>query len=69
MCGMSITINGEAHEIEGRASVAELLERLGLAAQGIALARNATVVPSERYAQVQLEEGDRIEIIRAVAGG
>jgi sulfur carrier protein len=47
-----------------------MLEELGLhAPSGIAIAVNATVVTRAAFATHALSEGDRIEIIRAVAGG
>ena len=47
----------------------ELLEQLGLTRRGIAVAVNDGVVPGSQHDAQQLRDGDRVEIIVAVAGG
>ncbi|GAC1659522.1 MAG: sulfur carrier protein ThiS [Vulcanimicrobiaceae bacterium] len=66
---MKATINGEVRELEGEVTFAELLDRLGFPKSGIAIARNDRVVSRGSLSQERVCEGDRIEIIRAVAGG
>ena len=66
---MKATINGEAREFETEITFAELLEHLGVTQSGIAVARNDQVLRRGSLAEERLCEGDRIEIIRAVAGG
>ncbi len=66
---MDIIINGETREIAGGTTVAQLLEILQIPTGGTAVARNETVVRKAQHAETVLEAGDRIEIIRAVAGG
>ena len=66
---MKATINGESREFEAEPTFAELLDLLGLPFSGIAVARNDRVVRRAVLAEERVREGDRIEIIRAVAGG
>lgn len=66
---MTITINGERREIGADATVQALLERYDVPREGSAVALNDDVVPRGRYADMALHDGDRIEIIVAVAGG
>ena len=66
---MTVTINGEKQAFENELSVAELLHRLELPPEGIAVALNASVVRRKEHAQTTVHDGDVIEIIRAVAGG
>ena len=66
---MRATINGESHELPEDVTVGTLLESLGTARTGIAVARNDCVVRRADYDAVAVSEGDRIEIIKAVAGG
>lgn len=66
---MKATINGEQREFEGQPTFLELLEQLGVAQCGTAVARNDRVVPRGMLTQERMGEGDLIEIIRAVAGG
>jgi len=46
-----------------------LLESCGLGGRRVAVAINAQVVPRSRYAGVEIQHGDKIEIIHAVGGG
>ena len=64
-----IELNGEPREVAAPASVASLLDSLGLAEQRVAVAVNRTVIPRSRYAGHALTAGDRIEILEAVGGG
>ena len=66
---MTITVNGESREVAGGATLDALLDTLGVRADGTAVALNDAVVPRARHAATALHEGDRLEIIVAVAGG
>lgn len=66
---MRMTINGDARDVASGATIATLLAELGLQRDGIAVALNDDVVPRAGHAQHVLQEGDRVEIIVAVAGG
>jgi len=63
------TINGEARELPEELTVATLLEMLGTPKAGIAVACNDRVVRRSEYERASIQDGDRIEIIAAVAGG
>jgi sulfur carrier protein len=66
---MTITVNGQAHEIPDDTTVASLLALLALPTAGCAVARNDAVVPRSAHQTTILREGDRVEVIHAVAGG
>jgi sulfur carrier protein len=66
---VTITINGEAREVADGSTVDALLETLGARRDGTAVALNDDVVPRVSHAAIALHDGDRIEIIVAVAGG
>jgi sulfur carrier protein len=66
---MKATINGQARELPGGITVGELLELLGTARTGIAIACNDAVIRRAQFDEYQLADGDRVEIIKAVAGG
>lgn len=66
---MKATINGQVRDLPEEMSVAALLELLGSPLSGVAVARNERVVRRAEYASDRVCEGDRIEIIQAVAGG
>ncbi len=62
-------LNGEAQEVEQTLNVAALLERFGLQKRRVAVAINTAVIPRSRFEEVEIQEGDRIEVIQAVGGG
>jgi sulfur carrier protein len=66
---MKATVNGTLTEVRDGATIADLLADLGAQLSGVAVARNEHVVTRSTYAQERVAEGDRIEIIKAVAGG
>jgi thiamine biosynthesis protein ThiS len=63
------TVNGRLRELPDELTVAALLELLGSARKGVAVACNDRVVARTEYATQRLHDGDRLEIIEAVAGG
>jgi len=64
----SIQLNGEPRRVAAR-TLAELVSELGLERRMIAIERNMEVVPKSRYADTQLAEGDRIELVHMIGGG
>jgi len=66
---MQIRVNGEAHALRERATVADLLLALGHAGKRIAVERNGEIVPRSRHASTELAPDDRVEIVVAVGGG
>jgi len=66
---VNATINGERRELPDGATVAHLLNELNLEKNGIAVAVNERVIRGANFDEHRLQEGDVIEIIRAVAGG
>jgi len=68
---MKITLNGEERTVEDGLTVRDLLAEVHLESvqKGIAVAVNAEIVPRGAWASARLQEGDRIDVIRAVQGG
>lgn len=66
---MEITVNGELRRFPSPLTVAGLIETLGYAGKRIAVECNGEIVPRGRHANVQLTDGDRLEIVVAVGGG
>ena len=66
---MRASVNGRSHDLPDGTTVAQLLERLGAPASGIAVAKNDRVVRRSAFGEEAVNEGDRIEIIQAVSGG
>jgi sulfur carrier protein len=63
------SINGEEHDLPDGLTVAQLLVHLQAPERGIAVAKNDRVVRRAMFEQERVNEGDRVEIIKAVAGG
>ena len=68
---MTVVVNGEVIEVEGRVSVVDILRRVDVRADatGVAVARNGEVVPRSSWTIVELDAGDHIEVLHAVQGG
>ena len=66
---MIIILNGKEVEIADNITVAQLLSLNHIPTAGTAVAFNDKVVKKSTHETTVLNEGDRIEIIRAVAGG
>ena len=66
---MRVTANGQAVEVAEGATVAELLAHLGLGGRWVLVERNAATVPRSELETTVLADGDRVELVRAVAGG
>jgi thiamine biosynthesis protein ThiS len=66
---LTVDVNGREQELAPGATVATLLVRLGLEADYALVERNGEPVERARYADVELEEADRLVVARPVAGG
>ena len=66
---MVVIANGDEVEVAEGASVADLLDQLGLARRLIVVERNGEPVDKRDLAATTLQPGDRLELVRAVAGG
>jgi sulfur carrier protein len=66
---VTITVNGAEQQIADGATLDAFLDRLGVRRDGTAVALNDDVVPRAEHGVTALHEGDRLEIIVAVAGG
>ena len=53
----------------GPTDLISYLETLNVNMKSIAVAHNGEVVPRDELGGVTLEDGDRLEIVRAVGGG
>jgi sulfur carrier protein len=66
---MKVWVNGEAAEINGVATVAELAAHYGLQPNSVLIEHNTTALHQREWSQRPVKEGDRIEFVRVVAGG
>ncbi len=66
---MEVTANGKPRDVGPGTTVEGLVRSLGLDPLYVIVERNGEPVERKRYTEVALEEGDRLELVRAVAGG
>ncbi len=66
---IEVAINGENQQFPEGVTLAQLVERMALTEQRLAIELNLQVIPRSRYAQVELHAHDRIEIVHAIGGG
>jgi sulfur carrier protein len=66
---MRVLANGKPVELANGASLIDLLAALGLGDRWVVAERNGEAVPRAAMAGTILEDGDRVELVRAVAGG
>jgi len=66
---MRVFVNGEARELSGTSSLAELITQLELPVARIAIELNREVVRRNDWGSTILQDDDRIEIVHFVGGG
>ena len=66
---MNIILNGASHAIEDGATVASLIDALGLTGQRLAVEVNGEIVARAAHDSLALQAGDRVEIVHALGGG
>lgn len=66
---MQIKLNGKAHALGGAMTVESLATQLQLAKTQVAIEKNREIVPRSRWAEVMVNAGDEIEIVKFVGGG
>ena len=64
-----VTANGKAVSLPDGAHLADLLAHLGLGEKWVVAERNGQAVDRADMVATALADGDRIELVRAVAGG
>lgn len=66
---IDLLVNGEPYALDGPATVAGLVERLGCGRRGVAVALNQVVVARSAWDDTTLATGDTVEVLRAAQGG
>ena len=64
---MRLTINGKEKELQSSRNVQDLLQELEITEPHVAVALNLQVIPRSNYTDTALKDGDKIEIVHAVA--
>lgn len=66
---ISVTLNGEARALPAGLSLAAMLTHLGLNPRKVAVERNLEIAPRSAYGTIEVQDGDRLEIVQFVGGG
>ena len=64
-----ITVNGRARTVPGDPTLGGLLRELDLDPRWVVAELNGEIVARERFDSASISGGDRIELVRPVAGG
>lgn len=66
---MRVRVNGADRDLADGTTLPELLKDLGLGAGWVVVERNGVALLRSETERTTLEDGDVLEIVRAVAGG
>jgi sulfur carrier protein len=66
---MRVTANGRTYEVEDGTTVGAFVRSRSLDPRFVVVEWNGEPLERSRYERVRLAEGDRLELVRAVAGG
>ena len=66
---MKIWANGDEKELPDGSMLSELLDVMGLGAKWVVAELNGEPVNRDQMGSTELHDGDKVELVRAVAGG
>lgn len=66
---MNLIINGEARDFSPPLSLAQLVEKLGMKPDRVAVELNRQIVERAQWPSTTLRDQDRLEIVHFVGGG
>ena len=66
---ITVTVNGQQRELDAPTTLPQFLKRLGVRVNFMAVAYNGEVLRKEEHADITLEDGDVLELVRPVGGG
>lgn len=66
---LTIVANGKSREVPEGSTITDLLDDAGWKPQWVVVERNGEPVERGAFGDVVLNDGDTLEIVRAVAGG
>lgn len=66
---VTIFANGKARQVAANKTVAEMIREMKLVPASVLVERNGEALWRHEWGEKQVEHGDRLEIVRVVAGG
>ena len=64
-----IQLNGDPYEINGGTNLNELLNKLRIQKNKVAIEVNGEIVKKSKYPNLILNKGDKVEIVKFIGGG
>lgn len=69
LSALKIRLNGDAVEVQGPLTVAQLLTTFEIDARLVAVEHNLVILKRKAYESTLVDDGDQVEVVNAVAGG
>jgi sulfur carrier protein len=66
---MEIQLNGKIRKVQDSTTVRQLLDELKLQPLRVAVQVNLDIIKRDRYEDVVLQPGDKVEVLTFMAGG
>lgn len=66
---ITLQVNGETRSCPPQTQLPQLLEQLGLNPRLVAVEYNGEILHRQFWAETQVQEGDKLEIVTIVGGG
>lgn len=66
---MTLIINGKSMEFKEKNSIQDILDKLNIESQVVAVSLNSQLVNKESYIETFPNNGDRIEMLQFMGGG
>ena len=64
-----IQLNGDPYEINDGTNLSELLNKLKIQKNKVAIEVNGEIVEKSKYPNLILNKGDKVEIVKFIGGG
>lgn len=66
---VEVVVNGEARQLDTGTRLTSMIEQMGLDRRYLVVEYNGEPLPRDAFDTVTLADGDRLELVRPVAGG
>ncbi|WP_232522286.1 sulfur carrier protein ThiS [Marinimicrobium alkaliphilum] len=66
---IDVSLNNERTQVAPKRLLSDALNDWGYGGQKVAIAINGEFVPRSRYAEQELTQGDKIDIVKPIGGG
>ncbi|MBF2002582.1 MAG: thiamine biosynthesis protein ThiS [Synechococcales cyanobacterium C42_A2020_086] len=66
---VTLQVNGEPRQCPAQTPLPQLLEQLGMNPRLVAVEYNGEILHRQFWADTQVQDGDRLEIVTIVGGG